>query len=49
MASVSSPEKTFIVDTLLQNRAFATNWLSKMLTGKRTLKVVCGGDNDIFR
>ncbi|CAL8129943.1 unnamed protein product [Orchesella dallaii] len=49
VASVSSPTATLVVDCLLGNREFAKDWMSKMLTGKRTLKVFCGCANDIFR
>ncbi len=37
-----------MTDCLRDNRVFAANWLSKMLSGKRVLKVLCGSDNAIF-
>lgn len=49
LGSVSSPYNTLVVDTLFNNRDYARSWMTKMLTGKRTLKVFLGVNNDVFR
>lgn len=49
VASVSSPTRTIVTDCLYDNREFAMSWLTKMLTGKRVLKILCGSDDAIFK
>lgn len=49
VASVSTPSTTLVVDCLNDNRKFAIKWMSKLLEGRRCLKVLHGCSNDIFR
>ncbi len=49
VGTVSSPTTTLVVDTLFGNREFAQSWMSKMLAGKRVLKVFLGIHDEIFR
>lgn len=49
MGSVSSPTTTLVVDTLFANREFSRSWMTKMLTGKRVLKVFLGLNDVSYR